>query len=65
MRSGWQEGEGSSPDIPRSSSPHQPQEYVYGSSDEEDEEGEGAQGELRVSGTVYSGTASWLRGGLC
>ena len=61
MSSGWQDQEGENgrdspspspppPPLPAHSSvPGLPQEYVYGSSDEEDEEGEGAQGTLQVS----------------
>ena len=59
MSSGWQDQEGENgrdspspppPPLPAHGSvPGLPQEYVYGSSDEEDEEGEGAQGTLQVS----------------
>ena len=59
MPDDWQEDgvndrDSPSPPLPHSR-PHmlplsgKPQEYVYGSSDEEDEEGEGMQGEIQVN----------------
>ena len=43
----WDDNDEEPPSFP-TSQPGHPQEYRYGSSDEEDEEGEGTQGQLQV-----------------